>query len=109
MNVAAKEAGKEPATGELVVLGISDVALTRKSFLSSASFQNTTKVLIAAAIRGAEDELVGLKENVIIGHLIPAGTGFSGSPKWQRLSNLRREYSRTAPFLPEPLPREKQT
>ena len=107
VNAAAKEAGKEPATGELLVLGISEVALTRKSFLSSASFQNTTKVLIASAIRGAEDELIGLKENVIIGKLIPAGTGFSGSRKSERMKKVRQDYSRAAPLLPEPLTQEK--
>lgn len=83
-NMKAKQAGLEPAKAEGVVMGIAEVSLSRKSFLSAASFQHTTKVLINSAIRGAEDDLVGLMENVIIGRLIPAGTGFSGSEK-QRL------------------------
>ncbi len=62
-------------------MGISEVSLSRSSFLSAASFQHTPRVLIQAAIRGAQDELLGLKENVIIGRLIPAGTGFSGGYK----------------------------
>jgi len=80
-NQEAKEKKGAPAIAEALVLGISEVSLSRKSFLSAASFQNTTKVLINASIRGVEDELLGLKENVIIGRLIPAGTGFPGSPK----------------------------
>ncbi len=59
-----------------ILLGISKVALTADSFLSAASFQETSRVLIKAAIEGKEDHLKGLKENVIIGKLIPAGTGF---------------------------------
>ena len=86
-----KREGKEPAVGEAVVLGISEVSLTRKSVLSAASFQNTTKVLINAAIRGSEDRLVGLKENVIIGRLIPAGTGFEGSKKAAMIAKLQHQ------------------
>ena len=67
--------GKE-GKADSIILGISNVALTTKSFLSSASFQNTTRVLIQSALRGARDELRGLKENVIVGRLIPVGTGF---------------------------------
>ena len=69
-----KEGGKK-AEGSTIVLGISEVALTTKSWLSAASFQNTNRVLINNAIRGGIDNLRGLKENVIIGKLIPAGTG----------------------------------
>jgi DNA-directed RNA polymerase subunit beta' len=58
-----------------VVLGITKASLTTQSFISAAYFQETTRVLTDAAVRGARDELVGLKENIIIGHLIPAGTG----------------------------------
>lgn len=87
-NGALKEAGKELAKGKKLILGITEVALTRKSFLSAASFQNTTRVLINAAVRGSEDRLTGLKENVIIGRLIPAGTGFAGSPKHTRIESL---------------------
>ena len=75
-NERIEKAGGEKAKGEVVVLGISVVALTTKSWLSAASFENTTRVLIDTAIRGGVDTLRGLKENVIIGHLIPAGTGF---------------------------------
>ncbi len=64
-----------PATAEPVLLGITKASLTTQSFISAASFQETTRVLTDAAIRGAKDELRGLKENIIIGHLIPAGTG----------------------------------
>jgi len=65
-----------PATAEPVLLGITKASLTTQSFISAASFQETTRVLTDAAIRGARDDLRGLKENIIIGHLIPAGTGF---------------------------------
>ena len=67
--------GKEPAEGKQVMLGITKAALATNSFLSAASFQETTKVLTEAAIKGKSDPLIGLKENVIIGKLIPAGTG----------------------------------
>lgn len=67
--------GKEPADGKQVMLGITKAALATNSFLSAASFQETTKVLTEAAIKGKIDPLIGLKENVIIGKLIPAGTG----------------------------------
>ena len=67
--------GKTPADGKQVMLGITKAALATNSFLSAASFQETTKVLTEAAIKGKVDPLIGLKENVIIGKLIPAGTG----------------------------------
>jgi DNA-directed RNA polymerase subunit beta' len=67
--------GGEPATAETVLLGVTKASLNTSSFLAAASFQETTRVLTEAAINGAKDELVGLKENVIIGKLIPAGTG----------------------------------
>ena len=69
------EQGKRPATGRRVLLGITKASLATDSFLSAASFQETTRVLTEAAIKGKTDDLVGLKENVIIGKLIPAGTG----------------------------------
>ena len=75
-NAATEAAGKKPARGRELLLGISKVALTTQSFLSSASFQETSRVLVNAAITGKIDYLEGLKENVIIGRLIPAGTGF---------------------------------
>ena len=67
--------GKKPATYKQVLLGITKASLATESFLSAASFQETTKVLTEAAIKGKVDPLIGLKENVIIGKLIPAGTG----------------------------------
>ena len=87
-NKRVKELGNEEAKAENLLRGITEVALTRKSFLSAASFQNTPRILINASVRGAKDELRGLKENVIIGRLIPAGTGFSGSPKFEMIKKL---------------------
>ena len=75
MNEELVKAGKEPADGKQVMLGITKASLATNSFLSAASFQETTKVLTEAAIKGKVDPLIGLKENVIIGKLIPAGTG----------------------------------
>ena len=69
------EAGKEPAVAEPLLLGITKASLSTESFIAAASFQQTTRVLTEAAIKGKIDYLRGLKENVIIGHLIPAGTG----------------------------------
>ena len=77
MNKQAIEEGKRPATGKRVLLGITKASLATDSFLSAASFQETTRVLTEAAIKGKVDELIGLKENVIIGKLIPAGTGLN--------------------------------
>ncbi len=75
MNEKLVKEGKEPADGKQVLLGITKASLATNSFLSAASFQETTKVLTEAAIKGKVDPLIGLKENVIIGKLIPAGTG----------------------------------
>ncbi|MBD3311032.1 MAG: DNA-directed RNA polymerase subunit beta' [Candidatus Magasanikbacteria bacterium] len=75
-NAEAKEEKKKPAVGRELFLGISKVSLSTQSFLSAASFQETARVLINAAITGKKDSLSGLKENVIIGRLIPVGTGF---------------------------------
>ena len=75
MNERLIAEGKEPATGRQVMLGITKASLATDSFLSAASFQETTKVLTEAAINGKVDHLIGLKENVLIGKLIPAGTG----------------------------------
>lgn len=74
-NAEALENGGEPATGKPVILGITKASLATDSFLSAASFQETTRVLTDAAVKGRIDDLLGLKENVIIGKLIPAGTG----------------------------------
>jgi DNA-directed RNA polymerase subunit beta' len=75
VNERTKKRKDDPATSEPLLLGITKASLTTQSFISAASFQETTRVLTDAAIRGARDELMGLKENIIIGHLIPAGTG----------------------------------
>ncbi|MCA9886625.1 MAG: DNA-directed RNA polymerase subunit beta', partial [Anaerolineae bacterium] len=76
INREVIEEGGEPAQAEPVLLGITKASLNTESFLSASSFQHTIKVLAGAAIAGREDQLLGLKENVIIGKLIPAGTGF---------------------------------
>jgi DNA-directed RNA polymerase subunit beta' len=78
VNERIKEKGGEKAQGEKLLLGITKVALSTESFLSAASFQETARVLINASSAGKEDKLRGLKENVIIGKLIPAGTGYKG-------------------------------
>ena len=74
--------GEEPAVADSILLGITKASLQTKSFISAASFQETTRVLTDAATLGKVDELTGLKENVIMGHLIPAGTGL---PSYRRL------------------------
>ena len=92
-NNELKEAGNEPAKADRLILGITETSLSRKSFLSAASFQNTTRVLINAAVRGSEDKLTGLMENVIIGRLIPAGTGFKGSNKYNAIKEFSYDQS----------------
>ncbi len=83
MNEQLKKDGKKLATGERVLMGITKASLQTDSFISAASFQETTRVLTDAAIRGKVDTLVGLKENVIVGRLVPAGTG-SIKNKWNK-------------------------
>jgi DNA-directed RNA polymerase subunit beta' len=78
VNREIQERKGRPASGEWVMLGITEASLATDSWLSAASFQKTTRVLTEAAIQGKVDSLVGLKENVIIGRLIPAGTGMEG-------------------------------
>jgi DNA-directed RNA polymerase subunit beta' len=75
MNEKLISDGKKPAIGERVLMGITKASLQTESFISAASFQETTRVLTDAAIRGKVDVLQGLKENVIVGRLVPAGTG----------------------------------
>lgn len=89
-NADLTAAGKEPAKASKLIMGITESSLSRKSFLSAASFQNTTRVLINAAVKGSNDNLAGLMENVIIGKLIPAGTGFKGSDKYQMIEELQK-------------------
>ena len=74
-NEKALKRGKRPAQGEPILLGITKASLQTRSFISAASFQETTRVLTEASVQGKRDKLVGLKENVIVGRLIPAGTG----------------------------------
>ena len=104
-NEKLEKEGKTPAEGKQIMLGITKASLATDSFLSAASFQETTKVLTEAAIKGKVDHLVGLKENVIIGKLIPAGTGLkryrdiqldTGMPE-----EIPAESEETAEALPE--------
>jgi DNA-directed RNA polymerase subunit beta' len=95
-----EDAGKMPPKAKEIVLGIKESALSRRSFLSAASFEQTTKILINAALKGSLDRLRGLKENVILGRLIPAGTGFEGSEKFAAIKKLQAEQ-------PAPLPVER--
>jgi len=81
--------GKLPPKAREMVLGIKTSALSRRSFLSAASFEQTTKILIDASLRGAVDTLRGLKENVILGRLIPAGTGFAESKKGMAIAKIQ--------------------
>ena len=91
-NEAMIEQGLEPAEGKRVMLGITKASLATNSFLSAASFQETTKVLTEAAIKGKVDPLIGLKENVIIGKLIPAGTGMKRYRNVKLDTELQDEY-----------------
>jgi DNA-directed RNA polymerase subunit beta' len=109
-NTRVRNTGGQEATADWVLLGITEASLATESFLSAASFQKTTRVLTDAAVRGKKDELVGLKENVIIGRLIPAGTGL---PSYRSLElatpdgaplvvePVRRDEERTLPLIEE--------
>ena len=92
VNEAMIAEGKEPAVAKPVLLGITKASLMTDSFLSAASFQETTRVLTDAAIKGKVDHLLGLKENVIIGKLIPAGTGLN------RYRNIKIQKEGEAPY-----------
>jgi DNA-directed RNA polymerase subunit beta' len=108
-NEAAEAAGKDPAKtkkprparGKTLLLGITKASLQSESFISAASFQETTKVLTEAALAGMVDTLVGLKENVILGHLIPAGTAFNPH------LNLKIKHLAEPPAAPEPEPTQR--
>jgi DNA-directed RNA polymerase subunit beta' len=110
MNAKMRQQGKKPARAEPLLLGITKASLTTRSFVSAASFQETTRVLTDAAVRGAVDDLEGLKENIIIGHLVPAGTGIhryhdteflvEGAPIEQEISELATAGAE-APETPE--------
>ncbi|HWE93643.1 MAG TPA: DNA-directed RNA polymerase subunit beta' [Tepidisphaeraceae bacterium] len=115
-NEGAEAAGKDPskakkpkpARGKTLLLGITKASLQSESFISAASFQETTKVLTEAALAGAVDKLVGLKENVILGHLIPAGTAFNPhlNLKIKHLAEPPAMEQEPAPRIPAPEPRE---
>jgi DNA-directed RNA polymerase subunit beta' len=102
-NDRMKKKKESPSTAEPLLLGITKASLTTQSFISAASFQETTRVLTDASIRGAKDDLLGLKENIIIGHLIPAGTGMY---RYQDVELEGMEMPAPAELapLPEPLP-----
>ena len=87
-NEKLKKENKKVASGERILLGITKASLQTNSFISAASFQETTRVLTDAAIKGKVDKLDGLKENVIVGRLIPAGTGSTKS-RWQKIADER--------------------
>ena len=87
-NESLKKENKKLATAERILLGITKASLQTNSFISAASFQETTRVLTDAAIRGKVDKLEGLKENVIVGRLVPAGTGAT-KIRWQKIANER--------------------
>jgi len=91
-NKELKEKGKEEVDAKSVVMGITESSLSRRSFLSAASFQHTVRVLINAAVKGTKDDLRGLKENVIIGRVIPAGTGFKGSRKYKMIQDVQDQF-----------------
>ena len=95
-NKKIKAEKGEALAAEPIVMGITESSLSRRSFLAAASFQHTKRILINAAIKGTKDTLEGLKENVIIGRIIPAGTGFSGSRKHDMIAELHKENSQEA-------------
>ena len=90
INENLKKEGKKPAEAARLLLGITKASLQTNSFISAASFQETTRVLTDAAIKGKVDKLKGLKENVIVGRLIPAGTGHT-KIKWQKIAEEKDE------------------
>src|SRR5213080_3005289 len=107
INARTIAAGGEPATAQTVLLGVTKASLSTSSFLAAASFQETTRVLTEAAVMGQKDRLLGLKENVIIGKLIPAGTGLPSRraqldwlPKPKTLASVLTEEEETAPAAP---------
>jgi DNA-directed RNA polymerase subunit beta' len=113
-NEKALKAGKQPATFRNILLGITKASLSTDSFISAASFQETTRVLTEAAIMGKRDELRGLKENVIVGRLIPAGTGLAyhnirkaqaAEPVLAEIASVAAPEAAPAP-APQPAPTE---
>ena len=109
VNENLEKEGKKPAEGKQVMLGITKASLATDSFLSAASFQETTKVLTEAAIKGKVDHLVGLKENVIIGKLIPAGTGLKRYRDIQLDTGMPEETLTVDEETAESLPEDEET
>ena len=109
VNENLEKEGKKPAEGKQVMLGITKASLATDSFLSAASFQETTKVLTEAAIKGKVDHLVGLKENVIIGKLIPAGTGLKRYRDIQLDTGMPKEAPTVDEETAESLPEDEET
>jgi DNA-directed RNA polymerase subunit beta' len=99
-NAKLKKGSKKPATFKPLLLGVTKAAIQSDSFIAAASFQETTKVLTEAALQGKKDDLVGLKENVIVGHMVPAGTGFK---KYLNMK-IQREEPETPPATEEVVP-----
>ncbi len=94
-NERIQKSKKEPAKAEPILLGITRASLSTDSFISAASFQETTRVLTDAAAAGRKDYLLGLKENVIMGHLIPAGTGFAGQRRVEIVKHVEEEFKKS--------------
>ena len=94
LNECLESEGLRPAKAENIVTGITNVSVSRSNFLSAASFQNTTSVLIRAAVSGAVDTLDGVKENVIIGRLVPIGSGHEGSEKQVMVKDVQDRVAR---------------
>ena len=108
VNEKLEKEGKTPAEGKQIMLGITKASLATESFLSAASFQETTKVLTEAAIKGKVDHLVGLKENVIIGKLIPAGTGLKRYRDIQLDTGMPEEIPAESEETAEALPQDEE-
>ena len=108
VNEKLEKEGKTPAEGKQIMLGITKASLATDSFLSAASFQETTKVLTEAAIKGKVDHLVGLKENVIIGKLIPAGTGLKRYRDIQLDTGMPEEIPAESEETAEALPQDEE-
>ena len=98
-NEELEAEGKKPATYQRELLGITKASLATESFISAASFQETTRVLTEAAVSGKRDELRGLKENVIVGRLIPAGTGFKYHKKRRHDAEMKRQHKDQVPLV----------
>ena len=107
-NEKAIAKGGRPAQGEPILLGITKASLQTRSFISAASFQETTRVLTEASVQGKKDKLIGLKENVIVGRLIPAGTGMDFHDKLKTKSPDSDEYTLSSDDLEAALRQEIQ-